>query len=94
MDDPIEITGATMAGIHVNCRGRLYGDRETTWSATLTVDDPPPPLLTIGGPGVEVVFEAGERRLLGKAFVAVAGRAVGATTIQLTLSGEDPLDRA
>jgi hypothetical protein len=94
MDDPIEVTGATIRGIHVNCRGRLYGDRETTWSATLTVDDPPPALVTIGGPGVDVVFEAGERRLLGKAFVAVAARVASATTIQLTLSGRDPLDRA
>ena len=94
MDDPIEVTGATIAGTHVDCRGRLYGDRETTWSATLTVDDPPQALVTIGGPGVEVVFEAGERRLMGKAFVAVAARVVGANNIHLTLSGEDPLDRA
>ncbi|HUQ43023.1 MAG TPA: hypothetical protein VM451_01235 [Candidatus Limnocylindria bacterium] len=94
MDDPIEVTGATIAGIHVNCRGRLYGDRETTWSATLTVDDPPPALITIGGPGVEVVFESGDRTLFGRAFVAVAARVASATDVLLTLSGQDPLDRA
>ena len=94
MDEPIELTGATIAGIHVNVRGWLHGDQETTWSAMLTVDDPPRSLVTIGGPGIKVELEAGERRLLGKAFVAVAAIVGSATEVQLTLSGQDPLERA